>query len=283
MTTFAVALDTADASLPAWVQRGLASVPLRYRLRPADTAAERVVAVSGLDHDWPRRLRSALGAGVRGIMLARPGPADAGDVRDLAALAASANAVVGVDVGFAAHRSWQQAVARVRQDAAAAALLDSFLTFDGGSAVGAFLAQRAVVRGIADGWDRFDLVHHAADQYVVVARAGGLPVMLTGLRTSAAGAGLRVDLVGPGTRWCIRIQGDELARPGEITRFDHLGAHSQPLVYESSHRAAWLALHAALTGGPALSYTLDDLAEDLAIAARLGLDPTQAPGAGPFS
>lgn len=278
MTTFAVALDTADTSMRARVQRGLASIPLRYRLSAEDTGLERVVVVSGQDHDWHRRLRTALETGARGGMVVRPGPADARDVRDLAALATSVNALVGVEVGFAAHQSWQRAMPGVREDVAAAELLDSFVTFDSGSVVGAFVAQRAVVRGITGPWDPFDLVHHTADQYVVVARAGELPLRLTGLRSTLEGDGLRVDLVGPRARWCVRIQGDELARPAEITRFDADGAHAQPLLFESARRGAWLALHAALTGGPALTYTLDNLGEDLEIVAQLGLDATSAWG-----
>jgi hypothetical protein len=61
-----------------------------------------------------------------------------------------------------------------------------------------------------------------------------------------------------------------LARAGEIVRFDADGAHAEPPLYESPHRATLIELHAALSEGSRLSYTLSDLADDLELG--LGLE-----------
>ncbi len=92
-----------------------------------------------------------------------------------------------------------------------------------------------------------------------------------GLRSPLAGYELSLNMVGLHQRWRVRIGGDELARPSEIVRFDVAGAHAQPALYESPHRAALFELHAALTDGSPIDYTLAGLADGLDLATAIGL------------
>ena len=72
-----------------------------------------------------------------------------------------------------------------------------------------------------------------------------------------------------------------LTRPSEIVRFDSAGAHAQPVLYESPHRGALLALHAALTDGSPLDYALDDLADSLDMAVAIGFPSIERVPSGP--
>jgi hypothetical protein len=216
-------------------------------------------------------LAAAIAAGRRGVLVVRPGPANSSEVRDLARRAAHEATLVGVDVGFAAGRAWKKALPEIKADAPTATLVDAVATFDGVSPVTAFVEQLAVVRGILPALELPEVAHRSANQYVVAGQFGSVAVSLTGLRAPLSGCELSLNVVGPQYRWRVRIGGDELARPSEIVRFDSAGGHAQPVLYESPHRGALLALHAALTDGSPLDYTLADLADGLDMAAAIGV------------
>jgi hypothetical protein len=268
MTTFTIRLDAQDAVASAALRTVLASVPARFRVTTEQHAD--VVVLAGVQPDWTRRLGTAIAAGIRGVLIVRPGPANSDEVRELARRAAPEATLVGVDVGFAADRAWNTALPQIKADAPAATLLDSVVTFDGVSPVTALVEQLAAVRGILPALEPLEAAHRSDNQYVVSGRAESVAVSLTGLRSPLSGYELSLNMVGPQQRWRVRIGGDEVARPSELVRFDGAGAHTQPVLYESPHRAALLALHAALTDGSPLAYTLADLADGLDMAAAIG-------------
>ncbi len=241
MTTFTIRLDAQDAVASAALRTVLASVPARFRVTTEQDAD--VVVLAGVQPDWTRRLATAIAAGIRGVLIVRP---------------------------FAADRAWNTALPQIKADAPAATLLDSVVTFDGVSPVTALVEQLAAVRGILPALEPLEAAHRSDNQYVVSGRAESVAVSLTGLRSPLSGYELSLNMVGPQQRWRVRIGGDEVARPSELVRFDGAGAHTQPVLYESPHRAALLALHAALTDGSPLAYTLADLADGLDMAAAIG-------------
>ncbi len=100
MTTFTIRLDAQDAVASAALRTVLASVPARFRVTTEQDAD--VVVLAGVQPDWTRRLATAIAAGIRGVLIVRPGPANSDEVRELARRAAPEATLVGVDVGFAA-------------------------------------------------------------------------------------------------------------------------------------------------------------------------------------
>jgi len=267
MTTFTVRLDMEDAPTFALLRAILASVPARFR----STTDQRpdVVVLAGVQPDWTRRLDAAIAAGIRGVLVVRPGWGNSTELRDLARRAAREATLVGVDIGFAADRAWNTVLPQITADAPTATLLDSLVTFDGVLPETAFVEQLAVIRGILPALEPLEVAQRSDDQYVVSGRCENVAVSLTGLRSPLSGYELSLNMVGSQQRWRVRIGGDELARPSEITRFDSTGAHAQPMLYESPHRAALLELHAALTDGTPLAHTLADLADSLDMAAAI--------------
>jgi hypothetical protein len=267
MNAFTIRLDALDESTVALLRTILASLPARFRLTTGQHAD--VVVLAGVQPDWTRRLATAIAAGSRGALIVRPGPASSSEVRDLARRAAAEATLVGVDLGFAAGRTWQKALPQIKADAPTATLLDTVVTFDGVSPATAFVEQVAAVRSILPELQPLEVAQRSNTQYLVSGRSASVAISLTGLRSPLSGYELSLDMVGPHQRWRVRIGGDELARPSEIVRFDRDGAHAQPLLYESPHRAALLDLHTALTDGTPLAYTLADLADDLDWAAPI--------------
>jgi hypothetical protein len=269
MTAFTTRVDAQDASTSALLRTVLVSLPAHFRVT-AEHQAD-VVVISGVQTDWTRRLATAVATGSRAVLVVRPGPANSNELRDLATRASGEATLAGVDIGFAADRAWNKALPEIKAHAPAATLLDSLVTFDGAPPVTAFVEQLAIVRGILPALELLEVAHRSNTQYVVSGRSGSVAVSLTGLRSPLSGCELSLNMVGPQQRWRVRIGADELARPSEIVRFDRAGSHAQPLLYESPHRAALLELHAALTDGSPLAYTLADLADDLDVAAAIGL------------
>jgi hypothetical protein len=268
MTAFTTRLDAQDASTSALLRTVLVTLPARFPLTTEQHAD--VVVISGGQPDWTRRLATAISAGSRGVLVVRPGPANSNELRDLARRATGEATRVGVDVGFAEGRAWKKALTEIKADAPAATLLESLVTFDGVSPVTAFVEQLAVVRGFLPALELLKVAHTSNTQYAVSGRSGSVAVSLTGLRSLLSGYELSLHMVGPQQRWRVTLGGDELARPSEIVRFDRAGAHAQPVLYESPHRAALLELHAALTDGSPLAYTLADLADNVDMAAAIG-------------
>ena len=61
----------------------------------------------------------------------------------------------------------------------------------------------------------------------------------------------------------------DTAIPAEVTPHDRAGAHTRALTYESGRRATWRRLHDAITGVDAVGWSLDGLADALAVAGRV--------------
>jgi hypothetical protein len=214
---------------------------------------------------------AAVDGGARGVLVTTPGPADPDEVRETALYATEAGTVVAVDTCYAADRTWRRALPAWQELASGAQILDSVITIGDRPATQftALISQLAVVRPVVGAFNTARAVHRNDQQYVVSAQAGQLGVTLTGVMSTVDMSSLSVDLVSIAARWSARFDGDALARPAVVTRFDADGSAAAPCRYESPHRAAWLDLHAAITEGTLLPYTLDELAADLELANTL--------------
>jgi hypothetical protein len=263
MNPLTVALRELDPQTSAQVRTVLSSMPARFRLVDAERAD--VVVLSGHSVGWSDQVA----AGARAAFMVQPGAAPPAAVRDLAHDAATNGLLVAVDVGFAADRVWQTSVRDVRADISNSLIVDCFVTFDSAALAGGLIQQLALMRPLVQRFDQLAATRYTADQYVVTGRCGDTQVTFSGLLRRGAAGELQLAVVGRDSRWRVRIGGDGLARPSDVTRFDSQGAHSLPPVFESPHRAAWLELHKALTDGESLAYTLSDLADDLEMASVL--------------
>jgi hypothetical protein len=261
MTALRVKLDPCAAALHRSV---LAGLPGRFVV--ADHGPAEVTVVSGRNPEWPDDVARAVHDGVRGVLLTRPGLVDADRVHALSA-AVAGRAVVAVDTPYANDRSWAATRREVAADAGRASIVDSVVSVVGGDLVAALIDQLTAVAGLVD-TAGLRLLHHTASGYLAATGSDGPSVTLAGV-AGVAGPDLSIDVVAVERRWQVRFDGTAPAAPTEVTLHDRTGAHTSPLTYQSGHRAAWDRLHQAITGAATVDWSLDSLADTLAVAGRL--------------
>ena len=264
-TALRVSLDSLDAASVAVHRTVLASLPRRFVV--TDGGPAEVTVVCGRNPDWLDLVARAVSGGARGVILIRPGLADADRVRALSA-AVAGRAVVAVDTPYANDQTWTAARHEIAADAREASIVDSVVAVTGGDPAGALIDQLAVVAALVD-VRGLRLIHRTAAGYLVAGPAGGTWVTLAGVTSGAVGAGLAVDVVAADRRWQVRFDGRAAAIPTEVTLHDLTGTHARSLTYESGHRAIWRHLHEAITGNGTVAWSLDGLADTLAVAGRL--------------
>lgn len=269
MSPLTVALDACDAASAGEQRSILASVPGRFRI--GEAAGADVAVVSGRSPDWLDGVARAVESGARAVVVVRPAPADPERVRQLSR-AVAGRAVVAVDTPYAADPAWAAVAGEVAADTTTASIVDSVVSVPAGAGdelPGALLAQLAVVRplvGLAGGVRAVD---RGEGRYVLIGRGPGPRVSLTGVTSAAGDATLALDVVAPARRWRIRFDDAAPARPTRITRYDGTGAYGPPLIHAGGRRETWQRLYRALTAGGAVGYPLDQLAEDLVVAAQV--------------
>ena len=247
--------------------------------------------VSAARAGWPEAIAAAVGDGARGILLARPRPADPGVLTDLMALAADAGVPVAVDSPARLDPGWQAALPALRDSLARAALLDSVIVLDpadadpgtGGEAgllAEGLLAQVALVRSLTGPLEEV-AGGIAGLAYHVAARAGAVAVGLAGTIGAAGAPALRLDLVAPDEHWQVVVDPAAPAAATRIARYDARGGDLRPTRYESGRRVVWRVLAAALADGAAVPTGLPELAEDGEVCRAVlgaGLPPSPRPG-----
>ena len=274
-----VALDVTDSAVVALHRAVLASLPQRFLVtgKRVGECAD-IVVVSAQEPFWLDRVRRAVDAGTKGILLATPTAADPAQVRTLA----TGGLVVAVDMRFAPDPSWAGAVSEIIVDARNASLIDSVVTVEDATESSLFaglVEQVALVRSLLGSFDHLGCIHRTARQHALVGHSGGAAVSLTAVASQTLGSTLRMDVVSVARRWQARFNNTALARPTEIVLYDGNGALSRPLVYTSGRRSTWMQLHAAITQQASIPYSLEDLATDLEIAKRALDEPAQASSA----
>jgi hypothetical protein len=103
MSPLTVMLDPADPAAAERHRVALATLPARLRI--ATEPGADAVAVSGRDPDWPASAVAAISSGARGVLVARPSPADVDAVRQLQETASGTGAVVAVEVPSSTRRA----------------------------------------------------------------------------------------------------------------------------------------------------------------------------------
>jgi hypothetical protein len=272
MTTMRVRPAAPEDAGPAWSALTPVLATLPDRFRPADTPGSAdVIVVAGQHATWPDTVREAVAAGAPAVVLTAPAVVDPEVVRSLAGFVRG-RALVAVDRAFAADRTWLGARAELTADAATATLVDSVLTVpeDGGSVLTAgLLEQLSVVRPLLGALPAPRLLHRGPGHYAVLARAAGPRVTLAGVRSAAGAATLTVDVVGLQRRWGVRFDDTAPGAPTAVAVHDGNGSSVRHPRYETGRRAGWEMLHTAILGGGEVAYSLDDLAADLDLAARM--------------
>jgi hypothetical protein len=274
--TLAVSFAAADPVAEAAHRAALASLAGSFRVAPAAAGEPGVAVVSGARDGWPEAIAAAVRAGARGVLLARPRPAGADVLGELAALAADAGVPVAVDSPARLDPAWEDALPGLRACLGRATLLDSVAVLDpahAGPAPGGesgllaegLLAQIALVRSLTGPLDalagsRAGLAYHAG------ARAGPAAVGLAGTIGAAGAPGLRLDLVAPDEHWQVVFDAAAPAAATRIARSVPGGGELRPTRYESGRRVLWRALAAAIAGGRAVPYGPAELAEDAEVA-----------------
>jgi hypothetical protein len=102
MSPLTVMLDLGDPAAAERHRVALATLPARLRI--ATEPGADAVAVSGRDPDWPASAVAAISSGARGVLVARPSPADVDAVRQLQETASGTGAVVAVEVPSSTRR-----------------------------------------------------------------------------------------------------------------------------------------------------------------------------------
>jgi hypothetical protein len=265
MSPLTVMLDPADPAAAERHRVALATLPARLRI--ATEPGADVVAVSGRGPDWPAAAAAALSSGARGVLVARPGPADVDAVRRLHETASGTGAVVAVESPVL-DPTWLAAVERLRAAVPAASLMDGLVVTDRDLA-SALVQQLMLIGSVAGALEDIRGGSAGTTGYWISASVAGTPVNLAGV-ASPVRPRLTVDVVSGHEQWKACFDPSALARPTSVARYDEHGAELRPEVYESADRAVWRHLAAALTEGVPLPYTLDDLAAHLEPLARVG-------------
>jgi hypothetical protein len=105
--------------------------------------------------------------------------------------------------------------------------------------------------------------NRCASAYQISASAAGVPVNLV-VTTTIGHARLGLDLIAPSEHWEVRLGLRRPAEPTRIFRYDDSGGESYPSLHERRQRGVWRHLAAAIAQQEPLSYSLRDLAEDIA-------------------
>lgn len=252
-----------SARLAGDVDAVIASLPVS--LAPATDSAD-LVALGGGD-GWATRATAALEAGARGVLVVEP-------VAPLPAALAALGAVAGgrpviLDRAFAGNPGLE-AVRSAIADAGEHALLEARVLAPLGSDPDAvLLGQLALVRAVAAPVRSARLL--ARDEHGYTIRgvlADGRGVLLTAVLSDARPAAAQLRLLGATSAVEIDVPTPVAARPLRATLSTADGATLLPTRYETSHRANWRRL-LDLVSSEAAASDIDDLVEDLAVAASL--------------
>jgi len=245
---------SADTDATGAVAQVIASLPIS--LRPGTGVAD-LAAVSG--PQWVADAAAAASAGVSGIMIVNPSPADV--------------AALEIAVPVVVDTTWSHnpAVAAAAPHFAALTESDEPVTFEsrvdapvGSDLERVLLAQLALVRAAIDavatlavdrwnerGYDIRATLSGGASIALAAVLTGGLPVSAS-LGALTRHNAVRMHLPDPATAVC-----------GTVTVSGADGATVLPTLWETPHRAAWRQLHNLVNDGETTS-ELDDLVADIA-------------------
>ena len=236
----------------------VASLPISLVGSPDDRPAD-LVAVDGVA-GWPEQLRASLEDGTRGLVLVHPCPAPAGEVPD------ETSVPVVVDYRFAGNPALPAAGKAFSGWSADALVELAAVVPDAGDLPETLVDQLATLRrmGLAAA-EVSRLVWDGGGYYLLGSTTGGSPILLSAHVTSGTSRSLQLRGLGAAVGVELTLPDPGTAQPAILVRTTPEGATTAPTLWETSHRAAWRRLTAAVTGvGP--TSDLADLRADLAVA-----------------
>jgi hypothetical protein len=232
----------------------VASLPATFGPTLAGHTGPADVAVVAGSSGWTAEAAAAVQSGARGIVVANPVPED---TSELAAVAEAAEAVVVLDLRWAANPalvaegSGPDARGAVRSGLGTASLLDSVATAAPGTdpqqLLGEHLAALLAVTGRLDG---VAVLRRDASGYTISGRlANGAPFTAQGVLTAARPAGVDIRLYTADGGVAVQVPDPDAAWPAEVRVTGPHGDLLLPTLYESAHRFAWRRLKDHLSAG----------------------------------
>jgi hypothetical protein len=260
MNTLRVA-TSAGASTAGDVAPVVASLPVSFVAAPQGERAE-VGAIEG-GPGWPGRVTEALARKTRGLLVVGPTPVPPDEVPE------SPMVPVVVDYRFSGHPALAEAADAFGRWPVFAMIEVAAVVPDDRDLEAALVDQLAALRRVgqpATGLTR--LTWGRSGYYVSGSTAGGSPLLLSAHVTSGAPPSLRLRGLTHDRAVELTLPDPGTARPAILVSTTGAGALTAPTLWETSHRAAWRRLHAAVTGDEP-THDLADLRTDLAAASHV--------------
>jgi hypothetical protein len=282
----AVRLDPDDPAASALHARVLAGLPRSFRPVPADGRTRTdVVLVSGAGTTWAERAQSAFDGGAKGVMLTAidawhperrwgcSAPPKTGSAcappetcAALHRIRPPAGVATVIDSPWAAHPAVLDATAPIAADLTAITFITGAFTVPPQAGPSGRLAVEhlALVRVVAAPVVDVRVLAAGDGGYELVGTAGQVPVHLSATVSAAGTERGELCLLGADRQWSLAFGGTALAIPPRVSRAAAGGETVRPAVYECAQRAAWRAMHAAVTAAPVPRYGLACLRADVA-------------------
>lgn len=255
MTTQLSVYADPQAETAGAVSAVVASLPLSFA--PAAPAADAAPAASGPDviavsghAGWTERAAAAVREGAKGVVVSSP---VAEDPAALTGVADAAGAVVVLDRQWAGNLALAGSsedvhgvIASALEDAV---LLDSVaIAAPGTEPLHLLTEQFAILVQCGIEVQNVRMVQRNSNGYTVAGvLAGGTPVALQGILTSALPATASVSILTSTGRADVVLPDAAAAWPAEVRAVTAEGATTLPTLYESSHRTSWSRVHAHLS------------------------------------
>jgi len=259
---------TIAAEAPALEQRlrrTLATLPVSFRAQDGG-ACPAVMLVAG-EGDWVMRATAAIASGVRAVIIADPGMADADAVLALAEQADRAGAVVALAERYAGDPTLLKHRADLVQHLAATSTILISQVSEFAAPTQPVLEMVRTVRALGQPLVVTHLWHTG---HAVVARGTAGEKLFEGFAAAGkAGVGQRIDALGFGRTLRLALRGDGSARPSDLRIANGKGERKLPQVFESVDRAAWQGALASVQDGGATNDALRLFAADLAMIRAL--------------
>lgn len=238
MTALRVNAGTDDA-VAGDILPVIASLPISLVAADSENAAD-LFAVHG-GPGWLQRTAECLLHEPRGLLIVQPTPVLANQVPDVLAIP------VVVDYRFAGNPALA-AAAEVFVGWPADAMIEIAATDHEASNLGATLIdQLATLRSLGQPLgDLHRLSWNGNGYYLRASTTAGSPVLLSAHVTSGAPASVRVRGLAATAAIELVLPDPATARPAVLVSTTPGGATTMPTLWETSHRAAWRRLHAAV-------------------------------------
>jgi hypothetical protein len=181
----------------------------------------------------------------------------------------AASVPVVVDYRFSGNPALAEAADAFGRWPAFAMIEVAAVVADDGELEGALIDQLAALRRVGQPAARLTrLTWGRSGYYLTGSTAEGSPVLLSAHVTSGAPPSLRVRGLTHDRVVELALPDPGTARPAVLVSTTGAGALTAPTLWETSHRAAWRRLHAAVSGAEP-THDLAELRADLAVASQV--------------